>query len=107
MTRTVVATLAAHERWSRLDPAARVAATAPGRKAAAERFEQRARALHPDASDKFISKVVANLKAAHYRRMALASAAARRGRHQPAAVRPQPPTPRVDLVDDEVENPLW
>jgi hypothetical protein len=78
MTRTVMAKIAAHEKWAKLDPTGRRAATSAARKAAEDRFVDQARQQHPDANEAHIAKVVANLKSAHYRRLAMLSAKSRR-----------------------------
>lgn len=84
--RTLRARLAAQTSWANtLDPTSR---TAKARAAADGRFEQQARKLHPDATDEQIARVAGHLKSAHFSRMALASAKARRAktrRRQPAA----------------------
>jgi len=84
--RALRASLAAHTSWANtLDPASR---TAKARAAANGRFEKQARELHPDASDEQIARVAEHLKSAHFKRLALASAKARRkkqGKPKPAA----------------------
>ncbi|MGQ4351944.1 hypothetical protein [Streptomyces drozdowiczii] len=84
--RSLRARLAVQTSWANtLDPASR---TAKARAAAAGRFEKQARELHPDATDEQIARVAKHLKAAHFSRMALASArsrAAKAGRSAPAA----------------------
>jgi hypothetical protein len=74
--RRLRAQLAAHESWARTpDPASR---TAKARAAAEGRWEAKARELHPDGDAELIVRVAAHLKRAHFARMALASAKARR-----------------------------
>lgn len=76
--RSLRARLAAHTSWANtLDPASR---TAKARAAANGRFEKQARELHPDATDEQITRAAAHLKKAHFSRLALASAAARRAK---------------------------
>jgi hypothetical protein len=74
--RTLRARLAAHSQWAKETD--RTARTAAGRKAAAARFEKQARELHPDGDDALIARTAESLRRAHYARMGLASAAARR-----------------------------
>ncbi|MCI0386207.1 hypothetical protein [Streptomyces sp. CNQ085] len=84
--RSLRARLAVHTSWANtLDPKSR---TAKARAAADGKFERDARALHPDASDEQIARVAKHLRTAHYQRMALRSAQARRAK---AAVKPQRP----------------
>lgn len=74
--RALRARLAAHTSWANtLDPASR---TAKARAAANGRFEKQARELHPDATDEQIARVAEHLKSAHFSRIALQAAAARR-----------------------------
>lgn len=74
--RTLRARLAAHSQWAKeKDPTAR---TAKARKAAADRFVKQARELHPDGDDELIARTAEHLSKAHYARMGMASAAARR-----------------------------
>ncbi|MDT0472966.1 hypothetical protein RM863_12615 [Streptomyces sp. DSM 41014] len=76
--RSLRARLAAHTSWANtLDPASR---TAKARAAAAGRFEREARELHPDATDEQITRVAEHLKSAHFSRIALKAAAARRAK---------------------------
>jgi hypothetical protein len=83
--RTLRARLAAHTQWAK-EPD-RTARTAPGRKAAAARFEKKARELHPDGDDALIARAAESLRKAHYARMGLASATARRrGAGKPKAL---------------------
>jgi hypothetical protein len=82
--RTLRASLAAHTSWANtLDPASR---TAKARAAANGRFEQQAREKHPNASEEQIARVAEHLKSAHFRRLALAAARARRAKKAAAAV---------------------
>lgn len=76
--RRLIATLAAHERWSRLDPAGRRQATAAARQANDDRWLKLAREQNPDADEGQLADIAANLRAAHFARMALKSAQARR-----------------------------
>lgn len=76
--RSLRARLASHTSWANtLDPQSR---TAKARAAANGRFERQARELHPDATDEQIARVAAHLKSAHFSRLALAAAAARRAK---------------------------
>lgn len=72
--RSLNASIAAHTRWSRV--ADRTAATEPGRRGLEARFE---REVDPDGvlSPEERAKRARNAKAAHFRRMNRASAAAR------------------------------
>jgi hypothetical protein len=81
--RSLRASLAAHTSWANtLDPTSR---TAKARAAANGRFEQKARELHPDATDEQIARVAAHLKSAHFKRLALASAKSRRSKAKTTA----------------------
>lgn len=81
--RSLRASLAAHTSWANtLDPASR---TAKARAAANGRFEREARELHPDATDDQIARAAEHLKKAHFKRLALASAQARRAKKSAAA----------------------
>lgn len=72
------AKLGAHTSWARTpDPTAR---TAKARKAAAARFEKKAREMHPGASEEHIARVAKHLEKAHYARMGLASGQKRRAK---------------------------
>lgn len=74
--RSLRARLGAHMSWANtLDPASR---TAKARAAANGRFEREARAKHPGATDEQIARVADQLRRAHFTRMGLASAKARR-----------------------------
>lgn len=73
--RTLRARLGAHVSWANTPD--RQSRTAKARAAAADRFERQAREQHPDATDEQIAAVAAQLKAAFYTRMQLASAKAR------------------------------
>lgn len=78
--RQLAASLGSLTNWSRItSPEARRAATAPARKARERKWEQQA---DPDGvlSPEELAAAVDRLKRAHYRRMALASAAKRSGR---------------------------
>lgn len=77
--RSLQAAIGSLTRWSRVNtPEARQAATAPARAARTRAWEQQA---DPDGvlPPEELAAAVARLKTAHYRRMALASARARRG----------------------------
>ncbi|TXS78647.1 hypothetical protein EAO76_09805 [Streptomyces sp. sk2.1] len=79
--RSLRARLGAHASWANTtDPASR---TAKARAAANSRFEKQAREMHPGATDEQITRVAEHLRKAHFSRMALASAKARRSK--PAA----------------------
>ncbi|SCF97888.1 hypothetical protein GA0115259_106214 [Streptomyces sp. MnatMP-M17] len=75
--RSLRARFAAHKSWGNtLDRAGR---TAAARKASHHtRFVVQARELHPDATDEQIDQVVSSLRKAHYAKLALLSAQARR-----------------------------
>ncbi|MDX2696234.1 hypothetical protein [Streptomyces ipomoeae] len=76
--RTLRASLAAHASWANtLDPRSR---TAKARAAANGRFEREAREKHPHATDEQIARVAEHLRSAHFKRLALASARARRAK---------------------------
>lgn len=68
---------AAHTSWDNTPD--RAARTAKARATAMARFERQARELHPDATEEHIAHVAAELKAAFYARIQLASAQKRRG----------------------------
>lgn len=84
--RSLRARIAVQTSWANtLDPTSR---TAKARAAADGRFERQAREMHPTATDEQIDRIAGHLKSAHFSRMALASARARRAksaRKQPAA----------------------
>lgn len=81
--RTFRAQIAAYTQWAKEpDPTSR---TAKARAAADDRFAKQARELHPHASEQRIGEVAAQLRKAHYKRMSLASARARRTRAGKAA----------------------
>lgn len=74
--RTLRAQLASNASWANtLDPASR---TAKARAAANGRFEQEAREKHPTATDEQITRVAEHLRKAHFQRLGLASAMARK-----------------------------
>lgn len=74
--RSLRASLAAHTSWANtLDPASR---TAKARAAANGRFEKQARELHPDATEEQIARAAQHLRSAHFSRLALQAAVARR-----------------------------
>jgi hypothetical protein len=77
--RVLIASIAAHTRWART--ADRTAATAPARAAAADRW---LRQVDPDGVLDPVERVqrAESLKSAHFRRLALASAQARRRRRE-------------------------
>jgi hypothetical protein len=76
--RTLRAKLAAHSSWANtLDPTSR---TAKARAAANARFEAEAREKHPDASDEQVARIAEHLRKAHFSRLALRSAQARRAK---------------------------
>jgi hypothetical protein len=68
--RSLIARIAAHERWAR-EPD-RTAATAAARQANDDRYLRAARALHPDLSEEEIAVRAANLRSADAARMARA-----------------------------------
>lgn len=74
--RTLRARLAAHSQWAKeANPTAR---TAKARAAAESKFVTQAREIHPDGSDEVIARAAEHLRKAHFARMGLKSAAARR-----------------------------
>lgn len=76
--RSLRARLAAETSWANtLDPTSR---TAKARAAADGRFEQQAREKHPTATEEQIARAAKYLKSAHFSRLALASAKARRAK---------------------------
>lgn len=76
--RSLRARIAVQTSWANtLDPTSR---TAKARAAADGRFERQARELHPNATDEQIARVAGHLKSAHFSRMALASAKARKAK---------------------------
>jgi hypothetical protein len=82
--RTLRARLAAHTSWAKTaDPAGR---TENARKAADGKFVVQARELHPDGDDELIARTAEHLRKAHFARLGMKSAAARRkGASAPAA----------------------
>lgn len=78
--RTLRARLAAHMSWA--NAADRSARTERAREAAAERFEKKAREMHPDATDREIVTVAESLRKAYYTGLGLRSAQARRRKRQ-------------------------
>lgn len=84
--RALIASLAAHERWARTSN--RTAATEPARRAAGNRFEKQ---VDPDGSLDPITraKLAENAKKAHFKRLALLSAQARRLRSRAAQLEAQ------------------
>lgn len=74
--RTLRARMAVQKSWANTaDPASR---TAKARAAAAGRFEQQARDLHPDADEETIARAAEHLRKAHFAELAFKSAKARR-----------------------------
>lgn len=80
--RELRARLGAHASWART--ADRQARTAPARAARAAKYEQRAREMHPDATDEQIARVAEHLMKAEMTAMSLKAAQARK---QKAAAR--------------------
>lgn len=81
--RTLRARLAAHSSWAKTtDPTSR---TAKARTAANNKFMTQARELHPGGSDELIATTAEHLRKAHFARMGLKSAAARRKGTRPEA----------------------
>lgn len=75
--------LAAHKSWSNTPD--RASRTAAARRASHHtRFVEKARELHPDATEAQIETVAASLRKAHYTELALRSAQARRIKSQAA-----------------------
>lgn len=77
-TRALIASIAAHERWANCSD--RTEATAPARRAFRDRFIRQARERYGDLPEAELHQRAESLRAAHYRRMALRSAQARRRR---------------------------
>lgn len=74
--RVLRAQLASNASWANtLDPSSR---TAKARAAANGRFEQQAREKHPTATDEQITRIAEHLRRAHFQRLGLASAMARK-----------------------------
>lgn len=78
--RSARASIAAHERWSRIPPTDRAAATRAARDAQRRRYLERAAELHPGASREVIEDAAEHLWLADQKRRALKSAKARRAR---------------------------
>lgn len=76
MNTTLRARLAAHESWANTSD--RSARTAPARQAARDRFIRLARERYGDLPLAELQKRAEHLRKAHYTRMAIASAEARR-----------------------------
>lgn len=76
--RVMVARIAAHEKWAATPD--RSAATAPARKAFADRFVREAAERFPDLPASALPPLAENLRKAFYTRLALRSAEARRAR---------------------------
>lgn len=76
MNTTLRARLAAHESWANTSD--RSARTAPARQAARDRFIRLARERYGDLAPAELQKRAEHLRKAHYTRMAIASAEARR-----------------------------
>lgn len=74
--KALVGKLASHIRWG--NTADRTAATEPMRRAFREQFVDKARELHPDATEDQILAAAESLRKAHYARMARRSAEVRR-----------------------------
>lgn len=86
--RSLRARLAVHTSWANTaDPASR---TAKARAAANSRFETQAREMHPDASDAQIARAAEHLRKAHFARLGLESARARRAKAAVAAEKKSP-----------------
>lgn len=81
MDKALTARIAAQTSWGNTTD--RAARTAPGRKAAWQRFEEQVRIEHPDLPDDQVAQLAEHRRRAHYLRMAARSAevrAARKGR---------------------------
>lgn len=77
--------LAAHISWANTaDRPTRTAAAAAARKASESRFLMQARDLHPTGTPKQIEDTAQSLRKAHYTRLALLSAQARRAKKAPS-----------------------
>lgn len=74
--RSLIASIAAHERWARCDDL--TAATAAAREAFRDRFVREARERYGDLAGGELQRRAEHLRAAYYRRLALKSAQARR-----------------------------
>lgn len=68
--------IGAHSKWSRTPD--RQAATAPARQAFRDRFTRQVREQFPDADDATIARLAESARRAHYARMSMLAAAARK-----------------------------
>jgi hypothetical protein len=75
---SLISTAANHERWAAVDD--RTAATEPARQAFRDQFLQKARERFGDLPPDELARRAESLRKAHYARLALASARARRKR---------------------------
>jgi hypothetical protein len=75
---SLLGTAANHERWAAVDD--RTAATEPARQAFRDQFMQKARERFGDLPADELARRAESLRKAHYARLALASARARRRR---------------------------
>lgn len=75
---SLISSLANDERWARVED--RAAATAPARQAFAGRFEREARERFGDLEPAELARRAEHLRKAHFKRLALRSAQARRAR---------------------------
>ncbi|GIF71898.1 hypothetical protein [Asanoa siamensis] len=82
-SRTMRARIAAHTKWANTDDPS--AATAPARKAFADRFITQAREQFGDLPEAELTRRAEHLRQAHFQRMAFRSAQARKARKAGAA----------------------
>ncbi len=80
--RTLRARLGAHQSWANTTD--RTARTEVARRAADSRFTEEARLLHPEGTEAQIAAAAESLRKAHFTRMGLLSAQARRRRRDPS-----------------------
>ncbi len=80
--RTLRARLGAHQSWANTTD--RTARTEAARRAAESKFTKEARLKHPEATEAQIAAAAESLRKAHFTRMGLLSAQARRLRRDPS-----------------------
>lgn len=78
--RVMRASIAGYEKWGRTPD--RAAATAPARDAFMAKFEAEVRAEFPEADDATVARLAESRRRAHFQRLALRSARARRARRR-------------------------
>jgi hypothetical protein len=76
--RSLIASIGGHAKWAKTPD--RSAATAPGRKAAADRFRREIDAKYPDVPEAQRAVMAEHAKKAHFLRLALKSAQSRRNK---------------------------